>query len=72
MTTLIFIGKFVETEYCPDYVFIDEAAQAQEPEVCVAISRMKCGGTLVLSGDPKQLGPVVKSEEARNLGLRKY
>ena len=52
------------------YIFIDEAAQATEPEVLTAIKTMATEKTLiVLSGDPKQLGPVIRSSIAREHGL---
>lgn len=41
-------------------MFIDEAAQALEPEAVIAIGGiLQTGGQLVLAGDPKQLGPSV-------------
>lgn len=70
VTTLILCGKFHD-KYFPDYVFIDEAAQAMEPEVDCAVSLMKLGKHLVLAGDPKQLGPSCASTEAEKRGLGK-
>ncbi len=56
-------------------IFIDESGNAFEPEVVATFSGFVAeqgsasGGTqLVLAGDPKQLGPVVRSA-ARDLGL---
>lgn len=53
------------------HVFIDEAAASSEPESLLAIVRIKelnkCH--VILSGDPKQLGPVIKSRRATLLGL---
>lgn len=52
------------------HIFIDEAGQATEPEVFVSIKMMTDPTTnVVLSGDPKQLGPVIRSGIARELGL---
>ncbi|KDQ59997.1 hypothetical protein JAAARDRAFT_125682 [Jaapia argillacea MUCL 33604] len=54
------------------HIFVDEAGQATEPEVMVAIRTMADNSTnIVLSGDPKQLGPVIRSPIARELGLEK-
>jgi len=52
------------------HIFIDEAGQATEPEAFVSIKTMTDMRTnIVLSGDPKQLGPIIRSGIARELGL---
>ncbi|KAG7441319.1 P-loop containing nucleoside triphosphate hydrolase protein [Guyanagaster necrorhizus] len=52
------------------HIFIDEAGQANEPEAMIAVKMMADNKTnVVLSGDPKQLGPVIRSAVARDLGL---
>jgi len=52
------------------HIFIDEAGQATEPESFVSIKMMADPKTnIVLSGDPKQLGPIIRSGVARELGL---
>ncbi|CAA7269336.1 unnamed protein product [Cyclocybe aegerita] len=52
------------------HIFIDEAGQATEPEAFVSIKMMADPQTnIVLSGDPKQLGPIIRSGVARALGL---
>jgi helicase MOV-10 len=52
------------------HIFIDEAGQAMEPEAMVAIKTMATPRTnIILSGDPKQLGPVIRSGPALELGL---
>ncbi|KAI0336614.1 P-loop containing nucleoside triphosphate hydrolase protein [Cubamyces sp. BRFM 1775] len=52
------------------HIFIDEAGQASEPEVLTAIKAIAAPGTqVILSGDPKQLGPVIRSSIAREFGL---
>jgi len=52
------------------HIFIDEAAQATEPEAMIAIRLMTDKNTnIVLSGDPKQLGPVIQSTIAKEFGL---
>jgi helicase MOV-10 len=53
------------------HIFIDEAGQAKEPEVMVSIKSI--AGLLtnvILAGDNQQLGPVVHSRLARDLGLK--
>lgn len=51
-----------------DFVVIDEAGHATEPEAVSSIAGMLCtdGGTLVIAGDHKQLGPIVESPLARD------
>jgi len=52
------------------HIFVDEAGQATEPEVMVSVKMMADEKTnVVLCGDPKQLGPVIRSSVARRLGL---
>jgi len=53
------------------HVFIDEAAASSEPESLLAIVRIKESNKchVILSGDPKQLGPVIQSRRASSLGL---
>lgn len=58
--------------YDADYVFVDEAAQATEPETAIAASLMSSGKQLILAGDPMQLGPICGSKVAEkyNLGMK--
>ena len=52
------------------HTFIDEASQATEPEsLFPIIEAAKNRGTVVLAGDPFQLGPVIKSSIAEKHGL---
>ena len=52
------------------HIFIDEAGQALEPEAMIAIRTMAGPRTnVVLSGDPRQLGPIVRSAVATKLGF---
>lgn len=54
------------------HIFVDEAGQATEPEVMIGIKTMADNATnIVLAGDPKQLGPIIRSNIARQLGLEK-
>ena len=51
------------------HIFIDEAGHGMEPECLVPIAGLLGtdrvnGGQLVLAGDPKQLGPVLRSPVA--------
>lgn len=69
VTTLGLIGRYHDS-YKPDIVFIDEAAQACEPEVNCAIGVLN-GSQIVLAGDPKQLGPFSSSKVAQDYGYGK-
>lgn len=69
VTTLGLIGRY-QGKYNPDVVFIDEAAQASEPEVDCAIGVLN-GKQLILAGDPKQLGPMSSSKVAEEYGFGK-
>ncbi|RXN04528.1 RNA helicase Mov10l1 isoform X1 [Labeo rohita] len=52
------------------HVFVDEAGQATEPESLIPLSLLsETSGQIVLAGDPKQLGPVIKSKLAAVFGL---
>ncbi|KAI5628491.1 putative helicase mov-10-B.1, partial [Silurus asotus] len=53
------------------HIFIDEAGQAVEPECVVGIAGLLHPetGQLVLAGDPKQLGPILRSPLAQKYGL---
>ncbi|KAM8713640.1 hypothetical protein ACLKA7_013891 [Drosophila subpalustris] len=52
------------------HVFIDEAAASSEPELLLGIVHLKATSWhVILSGDHKQLGPVIKSKRASSLGL---
>ena len=49
-----------------DYVIIDEAGQATEPEAVSSIAgMMRKDGSLIIAGDHKQLGPIVESPLAK-------
>ncbi|XP_071725459.1 probable RNA helicase SDE3 [Rutidosis leptorrhynchoides] len=54
------------------HIFLDEAAQASEPETMIPISHFYRRDTVVvLAGDPVQLGPVIYSKDAESYGLGK-
>jgi len=53
------------------HMFYDESGQATEPETMIAIKTMADNLTqVILSGDPQQLGPIIRSNVARELGLQ--
>ncbi|EJD54694.1 P-loop containing nucleoside triphosphate hydrolase protein [Auricularia subglabra TFB-10046 SS5] len=53
------------------HIFVDEVGQAVEPEVLIAVRTMGDKSTrLIVSGDPKQLGPIVHSPIAENMESR--
>jgi hypothetical protein len=59
------------------HLFIDESGHAVEPEALIPVAGLftsekekhKLLGQLVLAGDPKQLGPLLRSPVAITLGL---
>lgn len=75
--SLSICGRLVQSKIRSNhfrYVFIDECGSASEPAALVALaglvsSRGKLHASVVLSGDPYQLGPVVRSELAAKMGL---
>lgn len=77
VTTLVTAGKLVSAMFPPDHfqhVFIDEAAQATEPETCVALAGIINSANsqsfqIVMAGDPMQLGPIIRSSIAEKYGL---
>lgn len=62
------------------HLFIDESGQAVEPETLIPVGGLftsekengRLFGQLVLAGDPKQLGPILRSPVAINLGLGEH
>ncbi|KAM4842633.1 3'-5' exoribonuclease HELZ2 isoform 2-T2 [Thomomys bottae] len=50
-------------------ILVDEAGMATEPETLIPLVCFPKAEKVVLLGDHKQLQPVVKSEQLRNLGL---
>lgn len=76
VATLCTVGKLVTGDVGEmnffSHIFIDEAGASTEPEALVGIMGIKSPSCrVVLSGDHKQLGPILKSERAIALGLDK-
>ncbi|KAK2495352.1 hypothetical protein MC885_007703, partial [Smutsia gigantea] len=79
ITTLITASRLVSAQFPIGHfthVFIDEAGHSMEPESLVAIAGLvevketdNPGGQLVLAGDPRQLGPVLRSPLTQKHGL---
>lgn len=74
VTTMITAGRLVSGGIPVGHfthVFLDESGQAVEPECVIAIAGLlRAGeGQLVLAGDPKQLGPIIRSPLAIQHGL---
>lgn len=81
ITTLVTAGRLVSADFPKhhfSHIFIDEAGHAVEPECAIPIAGLlevmdpatnPDGGQLVLAGDPKQLGPVLRSPLAMKNGL---
>lgn len=78
ITTLTTAGRLAGASFPTKHfthVFIDEAGQAIEPEALIAVAGiLDCTpdtstGHLILAGDPKQLGPIIRSPLARSYHL---
>lgn len=61
------------------HLFLDEAGHAPEPEALISVagivninSLLKTSGQVVIAGDPKQLGPILRSPLAIKYGLGKF
>ncbi|XP_013864094.1 putative helicase mov-10-B.1 [Austrofundulus limnaeus] len=69
VTTLFTAGRLVTLGIPIGHfsnVFVDEAGQAEEPQCIIAVAGLLSAetGHLVLAGDPKQLGPIIRSTYA--------
>ncbi|XP_035749610.1 RNA helicase Mov10l1 [Egretta garzetta] len=73
ITTCSSAGMLYQTEIRLGHfthMILDEAGQASEPESLIPIGLVsEANGQIVLVGDPKQLGPVIKSKIALTFGL---
>lgn len=70
VSTVTNCGRFAQARITPtffDYIFIDECGSAKEISALVPIAGVctegaKIHASVILAGDPKQLGPVVRTE----------
>ncbi|XP_010133738.1 PREDICTED: putative helicase Mov10l1, partial [Buceros rhinoceros silvestris] len=73
VTTCCSAGMFYQAEIRLGHfthVILDEAGQASEPESLIPIGLIsEANGQIVLVGDPKQLGPVIRCKFAQAFGL---
>ena len=74
VTTLVNAGRLLSAGIPKEHfthLFIDEAGHATEPEAMIPIGLIDpAKGKIVLAGDPKQLGPVLRSPIALKHGLQ--
>jgi helicase MOV-10 len=78
--TLTTAGRLVQARIERNHfthVFIDECGSASEPSALIPIAgvlttHQKMSGHIILAGDIKQLGPIVKSSVAESLGYGKF
>lgn len=77
VATLCTVGKLVTGDVGEmnffTHIFMDEAGASTEPEALVGIMGIKSHSNcrVILSGDHKQLGPILKSDRAAQLGLER-
>ncbi|XP_063063828.1 putative helicase mov-10-B.1 [Engraulis encrasicolus] len=74
ITTLVTAGRLVSAGFSTghfSHVFVDEAGHATEPDTIIPLAGLldPQSGQLVLAGDPKQLGPILRSTIAKKHGL---
>lgn len=72
--TLVTAGRLVSGGFPVghfSHIFVDEAGHAVEPEIVISVAGLLNAetGQLVLAGDPKQLGPILRSPFAIKYGL---
>ncbi|XP_042618300.1 putative helicase mov-10-B.2 [Cyprinus carpio] len=74
VSTLVTTGRLVSGGFPVDHfshIFVDEAGHAIESETIISVAGLLNAenGQLVLAGDPRQLGPTLRSPLAINHGL---
>ncbi|KAG7477792.1 hypothetical protein MATL_G00073410 [Megalops atlanticus] len=74
VATVVTAGRLVSGGLPPGHfthIFVDEAGHAVEPECIIGMAGLLKAesGQLVLAGDPKQLGPILRSPLAMQYGL---
>ncbi|PIK40113.1 putative helicase MOV-10 [Apostichopus japonicus] len=73
VVTMVTAGRLVLSGCFKDFfthIFLDEAGHSIEPEALISVSGLlPKNGQLVLAGDPKQLGPVLRSPISKKHGL---
>uniref|UniRef100_A0A673GKH1 RNA helicase n=1 Tax=Sinocyclocheilus rhinocerous TaxID=307959 RepID=A0A673GKH1_9TELE len=74
VSTLVTAGRLVSGGFPIghfSHIFVDEAGHAVEPEAIISVAGLLNAetGQLVLAGDPKQLGPILRSPFAIRYGL---
>ncbi|XP_069543648.1 putative helicase mov-10-B.2 [Brachyistius frenatus] len=74
VTTLFTAGRLITKNIHPGYythVFVDEAGHPEETECLIPLAGLldAKSGQVVLAGDPKQLGPIVRSPFAIKYGM---
>jgi helicase MOV-10 len=74
VSTCMSAGALYSLGFCVgdfQHVFVDEAGHAQEAEALCALGGLVDAAStqIVLSGDPKQLGPIIRSAQATKFGL---
>lgn len=62
-------GEFGRVPASFDFVLVDEAGQAIATEALIPMTLAAAKGGLMLCGDPRQLGPIVRSPDAAAHGL---
>uniref|UniRef100_A0AAY4B6J4 RNA helicase n=1 Tax=Denticeps clupeoides TaxID=299321 RepID=A0AAY4B6J4_9TELE len=74
VTTVVTAGRLVSGGLPKNHfshIFVDEAGHAVEPETIIGVAGLLGAeeGLLVLAGDPKQLGPILRSPFSKRHGL---
>ncbi|XP_041952751.1 putative helicase mov-10-B.1 isoform X1 [Alosa sapidissima] len=74
VTTVVTAGRLVSGGLPTghfSHIFVDEAGHATEPDTIISVAGLldPKSGQLVLAGDPKQLGPILRSPIAKKHGL---